>query len=165
MAFKFQVFGKIARPVATVFNAVTDPAELSSYFTTGGASAPLREGTTVYWDFADFPGKFPVNVTRVVPNERIELSWESGERGYDTQVVMTFEAIDAGDAARVEAACFTQDDGCEDRWIVEFFRWRGGIYRTCYDRRSTVTATERVEGHDRATFDHYHPADPGHYVI
>ena len=96
MAFKFQVFGKIARPVATVFNAVTDPAELSSYFTTGGASAPLREGTTVYWDFADFPGKFPVNVTRVVPNERIELSWESGERGYDTQVVMTFEAIDAG---------------------------------------------------------------------
>ncbi len=96
MAYEFEVFGKIARPLATVFNAVTEPGELSSYFTTGGASGPLREGTTVYWSFADFPGKFPVKVTRVVPNERIEFSWEANERGYDTQVVMTFEAIDAG---------------------------------------------------------------------
>src|SRR5688500_15925472 len=62
MAFKFEVYGKIARPVATVFNAVTDPNELSSYFTTGGASAPLVEGATVLWNFADFPGEFPVKV-------------------------------------------------------------------------------------------------------
>ena len=95
MAVKFEVHGKISRPLAVVFNAVTDPKELSSYFTTGGASAPLHEGTTVTWDFADFPGAFPVKVTRVVPNERIEFSWEAGERGYDTQVVMTFEALDA----------------------------------------------------------------------
>jgi uncharacterized protein YndB with AHSA1/START domain len=96
MAFEFEVYGKIARPVAVVFNAVTDPGELSSYFTTGGASGPLREGATVQWDFADFPGAIPVRVTRLVPNERIELSWEAGERGYDTRVVMTFDAIDAG---------------------------------------------------------------------
>ena len=75
MAYEFEVFGKIARPVAAVFNAVTDPGELSSYFTTGGASGPLREGTTVQWSFADFPGKFPVKVTKLVPNERIEFSW------------------------------------------------------------------------------------------
>jgi uncharacterized protein YndB with AHSA1/START domain len=96
MAFRFQVYGKIARPVAEVFSAVTDPKELSSYFTTGGSSGPLREGATVTWDFADFPGAFPVRVTRVVPNERIELAWEAAEKGYDTEVVMTFEAVDAG---------------------------------------------------------------------
>ncbi|HEU5468200.1 MAG TPA: SRPBCC domain-containing protein [Steroidobacteraceae bacterium] len=95
MALKFEVYGKVARPVGVVFDAVTNPKELSSYFTTGGASAPLAEGATVTWDFADFPGAFPVKVTRVVPNERIELSWESAEHGYDTQVVMTFEAVDA----------------------------------------------------------------------
>jgi uncharacterized protein YndB with AHSA1/START domain len=95
MPLKFEVYGKIARPVALVFNAVTDPAELSSYFTTGGASAPLREGATVQWKFADFPGAFPVKVTKLVANERIELSWEAAEGGYDTQVVMTFEALDA----------------------------------------------------------------------
>ena len=66
MSFKFQVYGKIARPVDVVFNAVVNPAELSSYFTTGGASAPLREGATVTWNFADFPGAFPVKVTKLV---------------------------------------------------------------------------------------------------
>ena len=30
MELKFEVYGKIARPVAAVFNAVTDPKELSS---------------------------------------------------------------------------------------------------------------------------------------
>jgi uncharacterized protein YndB with AHSA1/START domain len=100
MAFKFQVYGKIARPVAEVFNAVTDPKELSSYFTTGGSSGPLREGATVTWDFADFPGAFPVKVTKVVPNERIELAWEAAEKGYDTEVVMTFESVEAGATRR-----------------------------------------------------------------
>jgi uncharacterized protein YndB with AHSA1/START domain len=95
MAYQFEVYGKIARPVAAVFHAVTDPKELSSYFTTGGADAPLREGATVTWNFADFPGAFPVRVTRLVPNESIEFAWEAAERGYDTQVVMTFEALDA----------------------------------------------------------------------
>ena len=100
MAFKFEVYGKIARPVAVVFRRSRIPQELSSYFTTGGASGPLREGATVTWDFADFPGAFPVKVTKLVPNERIEFSWEATERGYDTQVVMTFEARRSGDDAR-----------------------------------------------------------------
>ena len=91
----FRVFIIVNRPRHEVFEAVADPKELSAYFTTGGASARLEEGATVTWDFADFPGAFPVKVTRVVPNERIEFSWEAGERGYDTQVVMTFEALDA----------------------------------------------------------------------
>ncbi len=54
------------------------PKELSSYFTTGGASGPLREGATVEWKFGDFPGEFPVKVTKVVPNERIELQLGGG---------------------------------------------------------------------------------------
>ena len=95
MSLKFEVYGKIARPVATVFNAVVYPKELSSYFTTGGASGPLREGATVTWDFADFPGGFPVKVTKLVPNERIEIEWAASEGGYDTHVVMTYEAVDA----------------------------------------------------------------------
>jgi uncharacterized protein YndB with AHSA1/START domain len=92
----FEIYGKIARPVAEVFAAVVDPAELSAYFTTGGSSGPLREGATVNWRFADFPGEVPVRVTRIVPDKRIELAWEASEGGYDTKVAMTFEAVDAG---------------------------------------------------------------------
>ena len=39
-----------------VFDAVHNSDKLSGYFTAGGASAPLEEGATVTWDFADFPG-------------------------------------------------------------------------------------------------------------
>jgi uncharacterized protein YndB with AHSA1/START domain len=96
MTLRFEVYAKIARPVTVVFEAVADPKELSSYFTTGGASGRLEEGATVDWKFGDFAGTIPVKITKLVPNERIELGWESSEGGYDTQVVMTFEALDGG---------------------------------------------------------------------
>ena len=44
MELHFKVFGYIARPVAQVFEAVADPAQLSRYFTTGGAQGRLRTG-------------------------------------------------------------------------------------------------------------------------
>lgn len=96
MELEFDVYAKIARPVAEVFEAVTDPAQLSAYFTTGGSSGPLREGSRMLWKFGDAPGEYPVQVTRIVPNKRIEFTWDAGADTYQTQVVMTFEALDAG---------------------------------------------------------------------
>ena len=86
MELKFRVAARIARPVHEVFEAVADPAQLSHYFTTGGAKGRLETGATVTWDFHDFPGAFPVKVVEVVPDERIVLEWgaheaESGEIG------------------------------------------------------------------------------------
>lgn len=97
MDLQFQIYGKIARPPAEVFDAVYDPAKLSAYFTTGGASAPLDEGTTVTWDFHDFPGAFPVHVRKVERNRLIELQWQAADGEYDTTVRIELEA--AGDAA------------------------------------------------------------------
>ena len=95
MELKFQVQTKIQRPISEVFDAVYDPGKLSGYFTNGGASAPLDEGTTVEWAFADNPGdekiKFPVVVKKLIPNELIELGWE-GKKGLDTHIRMEFEA-------------------------------------------------------------------------
>jgi len=96
MELKVDVYAKIARPVGEVFQAVTDPKQLSAYFTMGGASAPLAEGATVLWRFGDHPAEFPVTVTRLVQNERIEFRWDAEEGGYQTAVVMTFEATDGG---------------------------------------------------------------------
>ena len=96
MNLQFDVYAKIAKPVATVFRAVVDPQELSSYFTTGGSSGPLQEGGTVIWKFGDAPGEYPVRVTKLVPDERIEFGWETNSGGYDTRVVMTFEPTDSG---------------------------------------------------------------------
>ena len=105
MELKFKVSARIARPVAEVFEAIADPARLSAYFTTGGAQGRLETGTTVTWDFADFPGAFPVEVVEVQPNRRIVLRWEANEgvpegeapvvdAGYLTTVTIDFEPLD-----------------------------------------------------------------------
>lgn len=94
MKLQFQVYGKIAKPVAEVFDAVYNPGKLSGYFTTGGASAPLDEGTTVTWDFADFPGAFPVRVKKVERGRLIVLEWKAAEGDYDTEVRMEFEPLE-----------------------------------------------------------------------
>lgn len=113
MQLRFRVSARVGRPVHEVFEAVADPRQLSSYFTTGGAKGRLEEGATVTWDFADYPGAFPVRVIEVVPNERIVLRWEAADgdqmdaagqiavtdAGYETTVTMTFRPVD-GDPGR-----------------------------------------------------------------
>src|SRR3546814_3794873 len=109
MELKFRVAARIAKPVHEVFEAVADPAKLSHYFTTGGAKGRLETGATVTWDFADFPGAFPVYVTEVVKDERIVLEWQASEgephnveggeqkdSDYRTKVTMSFQALDDG---------------------------------------------------------------------
>lgn len=104
MDLKFKVQTKIGKPVDVVFDAVYNPKKLSGYFTNGGASAPLDEGTIVEWAFADNPGdeklKFPVEVTKVVLNELIVLGWE-GAKGLQTRVEMEFEAAGNGTIVRI----------------------------------------------------------------
>lgn len=97
----FQVQLKIRKPVAEVFQAVVDPKKLTGYFVTT-ASAPLVEGTTVMWSFAEAPGEFPVKVRQVVRNERIVFAWESAEGGYDTTVEMEFKPIEDGASTSVQ---------------------------------------------------------------
>jgi uncharacterized protein YndB with AHSA1/START domain len=75
LELKFTVQGKIRKPVGEVFDAVYDPKKLSAYFTNGGATGPLKEGTSVTWSFAEFPGTFPVRVKKVVKNETISFEW------------------------------------------------------------------------------------------
>jgi uncharacterized protein YndB with AHSA1/START domain len=97
MDLRFKVHIKIQKPVSEVFDAVYNPKKLSSYFTTGGASGPLDEGKTVTWDFADFPGAFPVHVRQVIPNQLIVLEWQaagSEKDPYNTKVEMRFETLE-----------------------------------------------------------------------
>lgn len=108
MEINFRVSGRIAKPVDAVFEAVADPAQLSHYFTTGGAKGRLESGATVMWDFADFPGAFPVEVVEVIPNQTIALRWGASEMAggeigaahapsdYQTTVTFTFKPTGDG---------------------------------------------------------------------
>lgn len=99
----FRVFIIVNRPRHEVFEAVADPKELSNYFTTGGAKGRLETGATVIWDFADFPGAFPVHVTKVVEDELIMFTWKANEPNTDYQVEVTMRFSDVeGDANRTK---------------------------------------------------------------
>ena len=99
----YTVFIIVNKPVHEVFEAVADPAQLSSYFTTGGASGRLVEGKTVTLAFADFPGAFPIHVGEVVPDEKIAFRWPANEPGkdYELDVTIRFSAV-GDDRTRVE---------------------------------------------------------------
>ena len=93
----FTVSGRIARPVAEVYEAIADPAQISRYFTTGGAEGRLESGTEVTWEFHDFPGPFPVRVVEADKPRRIVIEWDSqattDERGM-TRVTFELEPLD-----------------------------------------------------------------------
>jgi uncharacterized protein YndB with AHSA1/START domain len=103
MPLHFTVFIHVSRPVHDVYEAVADPAQLSSYFTTGGAVGRIESGATVMWDFHDFPGAFPVEVVEAVPGERLAFDWGEDVPGekWRTRVTMRFSAVD-GDRTRVD---------------------------------------------------------------
>lgn len=93
----FTVSGRVSRPCHQVYEAVADPAVLSRYFTTGGASGRLEPGNEVTWDFHDFPGAFPVTVVEHDPPRRIVLEWggaNSAETGGANRVTFEFEPLD-----------------------------------------------------------------------
>ncbi len=96
---RFTVSGHIGRPCAEVYEAVADPAQLSEYFSTGGAKGRLEAGAVVTWDFHDFPGAFPVTVVEAVPPTRIVIRWE-GDEAIDpsgtTTTTFEFEPVDDG---------------------------------------------------------------------
>ncbi|WP_105437702.1 SRPBCC family protein [Neorhizobium sp. T25_13] len=109
MELKFKVSGRISKPVEEVFEAVADPKQLSGYFTTGGAKGRLETGTIVTWDFADFPGAFPVEVVEVEKNKKIVLRWDANDddptthpvppeakNTYKTTITMTFDSLEDG---------------------------------------------------------------------
>ena len=110
---KFTAYAIVSRPVHEVFEAVADPAKLSAYFTTGGAVGRLETGETVQWDFADFPGAFPVEVVEFVPDERIVIRWgrnEGGKPSGETNpVTFTFTPLEGDTRTKVEIA--------EEGWI------------------------------------------------
>lgn len=95
----FTVSARIARPLAEVYDAVAEPEQLSRYFTTGGARGQLTTGQEVTWEFADFPGPFPVTVIEADPPHRIVIEWDGDatlDASQTTRVTFEFEAIDDG---------------------------------------------------------------------
>lgn len=75
---------QISKPIATVFNAVIDPAQMSNYFLAEG-SGIMEEGKDLTWKFPEFDMEVPVKVLQVKPNALISFLWE-GSKDHMLQV-------------------------------------------------------------------------------
>ena len=124
MEFKFEVFARIEQPVQQVYKAVAQPQQLSKYFTTGGASAPLVKDETVIWEFHDFPGKFPVKVVDAIENKLIAFDWEANEGGYNTRTEIHFEPqADNSTMVRIRESGWKQNEAGLESSYGNCFGW------------------------------------------
>ena len=126
MTYRFNVSGRIAKPVAEVFEAVVNPEHLSAFFTTGGAKGRLETGATVLWDFADFPGAFPVKVERVVPNREIVFHWGSADDAAEGETYVH----DAFKPWRIQALAFK----AIRKLFPEYDLWRDFPYEYAFGK-------------------------------
>lgn len=99
MPRNFTLHTKIARPVADVFAAVVERDQLREYFVSS-SNSDLIEGKEVTWTWEHY-GSSPITVTKVIKNERIELTldtkaWDKTEEAYDVKVIMEFESLEDG---------------------------------------------------------------------
>lgn len=99
----FVVFCIFEHPPARVFAALAEPDQLSQHFTMGGAHGRMQAGTTVTWEFADFPGPFDVEVIDAVPGERIVFDWGHPSGQGTNRVTFTFSEVVPG-RTRVEVS-------------------------------------------------------------
>jgi uncharacterized protein YndB with AHSA1/START domain len=77
MDVEVNVTERILKPVSEVFAAVVDPAKISKYFVSR-ASAPMKAGTTVEWEFADVGAKGSVEILEVEANRKIVFQAAGG---------------------------------------------------------------------------------------
>ncbi len=66
---------QIQKPVATVFEGIVDPENMSQYFIARG-SGRMEQGATLSWYFPEFPDECPVSVTAVSGMEKISFVWD-----------------------------------------------------------------------------------------
>ncbi|RRH96200.1 polyketide cyclase [Mesorhizobium tamadayense] len=90
----------IRRPVADVFEAIVDPAVTTKFWFTH-SSGRLDEGKPVQWEWRMYGVSTKVEVSEIVPNEKIVMRWSDPP----TTVVWTFTAM-SGDTTSLEVRNF-----------------------------------------------------------
>lgn len=66
---------QIQKPVEEVFEAIVNPEIMSKYFISE-SSGRMETGKELFWEFGDFPGKFPVKITDVQPDKSVSFVWD-----------------------------------------------------------------------------------------
>lgn len=66
---------QIQKSPGEVFEAIVDPAKMSSYFISTG-SGRMEEGKSISWKFPEFDFEFPIRVGKIEKDQYISYYWE-----------------------------------------------------------------------------------------
>ena len=99
----------IRRPIAEVFQAVYDPAILSTYFTKA-SSGPLETGAKVTWTWVTDADEY-FFVENSITNEKIEGHWKAWKVDYHVKTTFTFISKEDGSTlVRISEGSFHNDE-------------------------------------------------------
>lgn len=129
----FEAYAKTRKPVATVFQGVYLPENLSGYFITDGASGRLDKGATITWEFHHYLGAFPLIAKDSVEHQRIGLEWDNPRRF--TQVEIAFGALD-----EVSTKVETKNQ------VGKSSKFSNASYRDCMEWHASAALLESPSG-------------------
>lgn len=101
MARNYTVQTKINRPVGDVFAAIVSKQQLCNYFTSE-ATGDMVEGERIGWRWQHYEHELPVVVSRIVPDELIELELDAEQwkktvsDSYAVRVIFELESLEDG---------------------------------------------------------------------
>jgi uncharacterized protein YndB with AHSA1/START domain len=121
MNVEVNVRERILKPISEVFEAVVDPAKMSSYFTSA-ASGPMSPGARVEWEFADVGGKGSVDVLEVERDHNIVFEWGPG--GHRLRTTIKFIKDEPGTTVvTINERSFAMDDDGVKRAMGQTAGW------------------------------------------
>lgn len=110
MELKFEVYAKIRKPIAEVFDAIYNPKKLSGYFTTGGASGPLDEGEISHMGVCRSPWSLS-GFHQTSYQESEDCSRMGYAEGSNNRVEISFEALDTNSTlAKIKESGWKKED-------------------------------------------------------
>lgn len=89
---------QVLKPVHEVFEAIAEPANMSSYFLESG-SGRLETGKTIIWRFAEVEAGVPVHVVKAEQDKYLSYRWDN--EGHETLCEITLESSKNGTATIV----------------------------------------------------------------
>lgn len=85
---------EIQKPAAVVFEAITDPAQMSHYFISRSTGI-MEEGKQLVWNFPEFDIDVPVRVGKLIQNQYLSFYW-AGEDQKELLVEISLASREKG---------------------------------------------------------------------
>jgi len=84
---------QVLKPVAEVFEAITDPGKMKNYFISK-SSGYMQEGETLKWKFPEMEIEFDIKVGKIEKTGYISFHWDGAFDGEQTFVEMNLQQVE-----------------------------------------------------------------------